>query len=377
MGLVAARDLANSKVVDRVVIGDVDPSRAEKMAEETGHSKVSSVRVDATKHDDLVRAIRRSNVLINAVWYEHNLRVMKAALDARVHYNDLGGLFHTTRAQLELDDEARQSSLTMVLGGGESPGITNVMCARSAEKLDYVEEIRIRVGGVEETDSASDRLVFPFAISTIFDEYSKSPVMFLNGRFEEVEPLSGEEEVEFPPPIGLNHCHYSLHSEIATLPLSFKGVRHVDFKLGISERIFQAVKPLIDAGLDDPMPIEVKGQKVSPRDFSIAFLSSRASDEDPSRYVALRTEVTGVKEGRRLRHIQVLLGQPSQALGVRNATGLLTGIGASIVAQLILEGEIAKKGALAPEVCVPPAAMMAELERRGIKLATDETQFLN
>ncbi len=377
MGLVAARDLAESKSVDRVVIGDMDLPKAEKMAKETGHGKISVVKVDATKHDDLVRTIRGSRVLVNAVWYENNLRVMKAAIEAGVHYNDLGGLFHMTRRQLELNEQAEEAGITAVLGGGESPGITNVMCASSAEKMDSVQEIRIRVGGVEDGERSSEKLVFPFAISTVFDEYSKPPIMFLNGRFQEVEPLSGEEEVEFPAPVGRNRCHYSLHSEIATLPLNFSGVRHVDFKLGVSERILRVVKPLIDAGLDDTTPIEVRGQKVSPRDFAIAFLGSRASDEDPLRHVALRTEVTGMKYGRRLRHVQVLLGGPSERLGVRNATGFLTGIGASIVAQFILEGRIRKAGVVAPETAVPPADLIRELEGRGVRRVLDETQPLS
>ncbi len=375
MGLVAARDLAESKAVDRVVIGDMDPSKAEKIAKETGHRKISVVKVDATRHDDLVRTIRGSKVLINAVWYEHNLRVMKAAIEAGVHYDDLGGLFHMTRKQMELDADARQAGITAVLGGGESPGISNLMCATSAGEMDSVEDIRIRVGGREMTQSSSDKLVFPFAISTVFDEYSKSPIMYFNGQFQQVQPLSGEEEVEFPQPVGKNWCHYSLHSEIATLPLSFKGVKNVDFKLGVSEPILKAVKPLLDAGLDDNIPIDVKGVKISPREFAVAYLTSRASDEEPARYVALRTEVTGFRKGRRAHQVSMIVGEPSERLGVKNATGLLTGVGASIVAQLILVGQIKKRGVVAPEASVPTGPFFAELERRGIHVSKREVQL--
>ncbi len=376
MGLVAARDLAESKLVDRVVIGDMDPSKAEKMVREVGHGKISTVKVDAAKHDDLVKTIRGSSVMINAIWFEHNLRVMKAAIEARVHYNDLGGLFHMTRKQLELNEQAKKAGVTVVLGGGESPGITNVMCASSAERMDSVQEIRIRVGGVEKGKHSSEKLAFPFAISTVFDEYSKPPVMFVDGRFQEMAPLSGEEEVEFPPPVGRNRCHYSLHSEIATLPFSFKGLRLVDFKLGISEKTFKAIKPLLDAGLDDSAPIEVKGHKVSPREFAIAFLASRSSGEEPVRHVAIRTQVTGVRVGRRLRNTQLVVAGPSEKLGVKNATGFLTGVGASIVAQFVLNGKIGKRGVLAPETCVPPGPFKEELEMRGVTILAEETRLV-
>ncbi len=364
MGLVAARDLVESNLVDAVVIGDIDLSRAEGLAKEIGSKKVEVTKVDATDHQRLVLALKRCSVLVNAVWYEYNVAVMRAAIEARVHYNDLGGLFHVTRKQIELDQEAKRAGISAVLGGGESPGISNVMCAASAREMDSVEEIRIRVGGREMT--ASDKLLFPFAVSTVFDEYSKPPVMFLDGRFQEVETLSGEEDVEFPPPVGRNRCHYSIHSEIATLPASIKGVRNVDFKLGVSEKIFKVIKPLLDAGFDDTRPIDIAGHRVSPRDFAIAYLNSLASSEEPYRSVALMTTVSGRKDGRRVGQTRTVIGEPSGKLGVKNGTAFLTGIAASIVAQLIVSEQIVERGALAPELCIPPGLLFDELRKRGV-----------
>ncbi len=366
MGLVAARDLVESKLVDSVVIGDVDLSRAEALATEIGSRKVEVTKVDATDHRRLVLALKGCSVLVNAVWYEYNVAVMKAAIEASVHYNDLGGLFHVTRKQIELDPEAERAGITAVLGGGESPGISNVMCAASAREMDSVEEVRIRVGGREMT--VSEKLLFPFAVSTVFDEYSKRPVMFLDGRFQEVETLSGEEEVEFPAPVGKNRCHYSIHSEIATLPTSMKGVRNVDFKLGVSEKIFKAIKPLLDAGFHETRPIDVGGHRVSPRDFAIAYLSSLASSEEPYRSVALMTTVSGRKDGRKVSQTRTVIGEPSGKFGVKNGTALLTGIAASIVAQLVVSGRIVERGALAPEICVPPGLFFEELRKRGVSV---------
>ncbi|MGO9644055.1 MAG: saccharopine dehydrogenase family protein [Candidatus Bathyarchaeia archaeon] len=368
MGLVAVRDLIRSDQIDSVTIGDFDTSRARDLALSIGSDKIRTKKVDATRHEDLVNAIRGSDVLINAIWYEHNLDVMKAAISAGVHYNDLGGLFHMTKKQLELNDQARESNVTAVLGGGESPGITNVLVALCAENLDTVEAIRIRVGGREISESKSNQTLFPFAVSTVFDEYSKSPVMYLDGEFREMPPLSGEEEVTFPQPVGINRCHYSIHSEIATLPISYEGVRNVDFKLGMSEKTFKAIKPLIDAGLADTSPIDLKGIKISPREYAIAYLTSRVSNEEPVRCVALRTEVSGKKEGRSSTIIATLVGEPSEEFRVKNATGLLTGIGASIVAQLLADGTINRRGAFAPEACISPGPFIEELAKRSLKV---------
>ncbi len=230
------------------------------------------------------------------------------------------------------------------------------------------------VGGTEIGNRpAEDRLVFPFAVSTVFDEYSKTPVMYLDSKFQEVVPLSGDEIVEFKEPVGKNTCHYSIHSEIATLPLNFKQATDVDFKLGVSPRIFKAIRPIIEAGLDDSNSIEVKGMSVSPRDFAIGYLQSRSSNEEPERCVALKTEVEGVKDGRRTIVISDVVGRPDPIFGVKNGTALLTGVGASIVAQMIMTGAITKKGVVAPETCVPPEEMFSELEKRNIQTSITVT----
>ncbi len=374
MGEVAVRDLCRSGVVDEVIIGDVDITRAEHARSAIASNKIRTVKVDATDQAKLAEKLSESQILINAVWYEHNLDVMKAAIRAKVHYNDLGGLFHMTRKQMELHQNAENAGITAVLGGGESPGITNVMVALCAKRLDSVRKIRIRVGGVEARGgSVGDRLGFPFAVSTIFDEYSKTPVMYVDSKFQEVAPLSGDEVVEFNEPVGRNICHYSIHSEIATLPLNFKQVTDVDFKLGVSPKLFKAIRPMIDAGLDDPVPIEVKGAKVSPRDFAVAYLQSRSSSEEPERCVALRTMVEGMKEGKSRIVTCDVVGKPDPVFGVKNATALLTGIGASIVAQMIMTGAITKKGVFAPEACVPPDGMLSELEKRNIETSITVT----
>ena len=51
--------------------------------------------------DNIARA--RPMPSLNATDYPFNLDVMRAALAARVPYADLGGLFHMTRRQYELD----------------------------------------------------------------------------------------------------------------------------------------------------------------------------------------------------------------------------------------------------------------------------------
>jgi hypothetical protein len=59
-----------------------------------------------------------------------NLNVMQAALAAKIHYIDLGGLFTWTRRQLKLHQDFLRAGLTAIIGmvlSRESPILWRVM----------------------------------------------------------------------------------------------------------------------------------------------------------------------------------------------------------------------------------------------------------
>jgi lysine 6-dehydrogenase len=376
MGSAVVQDLMHTvekKDLEKLGIGDVDLARAEQLAKSTSGGQPH--RVDVTNIGGLASILEGYDAVVNATWYENNLHVMQACLKAGCSYDDLGGLFHVTRQQLLLDAEARSRGISAVVGGGESPGITNVMCALAAEGMDAVESIKI-YAGAREVGQHEGVLVFPFSVSTVIDEYTKKPVEFLNGQFTEVPVLSGDEEITFPEPVGKNHYHYSLHSEPATLPASIgRGVKNVEFRLGISEKLLKTLAPLSELGLlaDEPK-IPVDGRLVAPREFVVSFFSARTGEE-LERWVALKTVVTGVlSNGERCTTSCDLVCAPG-SYGLKNATAFLTGVAGSIFGQYLAAGKIAK-GVISPEDAIDGASFVRELERRGISITKKTNELL-
>jgi lysine 6-dehydrogenase len=372
MGSVAAMDLARSKNSGiEIGVGDIDYGKAKLVAKQTG---AKPFKADVTRIDDLSAILRRYDAIINASWYEFNLLVMKACLKAGCDYNDLGGLFHITRKQLVLDKQAKQAGISAIVGGGESPGITNVMALFCSSKLSKIERVRIFAGSRQFPKQKNDRdLVFPFSISTVIDEYSKHPVEFLNGKFVELPPLSGSEKVRFPNPVGVNTVHYSIHSEVATIPFTLgRGVKNVEFKLGVSGAMESALRPLIDMGFaSEDAKIPIDGRFISPKQFLVNFFDARKTtkeEKEPYRYVCLRSEVTGTT-GRKKRKVSAdLLCGPRNKLRQANATAYLTGISASTFAQFLAMGRV-KKGVIAPESAVDPDAFLSQLKARGVPVS--------
>ena len=380
MGRIAVKDLAASDSVDQVVIADRDTSMAHKVANliPVGRSKVSVIHTDVTDHKVLVATLHGADAVLNAVHYYFNLNVMRACLKARTHYTDLGGLFHNTRKQLALHDEFAEAGLTAVLGMGSAPGVPNVQARYAADRLDTIEHIRIYDGILP---PPGDDIRFGYAIPTIIDELIMPPMVFRDGEFVEEAPLAGKEDYWFTPPVGLLHCHLSLHSEVATLPVTFKGkgVRECFFKInywGMSPEAFAKVKLLADLGFASAEPVDVRGTPVKPRDVLTVLLADRIppldafvqEPADPTRWTKeIVTEVKGTQNDQELLY----------RLGTLTAVGSLpTGVAPSITAQWLAAGRVPGPGVFPPEAAIDPQPFFEELARRGIVTQVTVTEPL-
>src|SRR2546428_11725001 len=121
IGRAIARDLADDREVKEIVIADLDLDGARRVAEGLKRPGATAVKADVTDHGALVALVRGAGAVINSVQYYFNLQVMKACLEAKTHYVDLGGLFHTTRRQLEMHDDFKRAGLLAGPGGRPRP----------------------------------------------------------------------------------------------------------------------------------------------------------------------------------------------------------------------------------------------------------------
>ena len=265
MGCISVQDLVNDPRVDEVVIADIDMQQAQIVTEYLNSPKVSIQIVDINDLPGFVASLRGSQALVNATIRHTNLQVMEACLQAGVHYTDMGGLFFVTRQQLEQHERYAAAGLSAVLGMGSAPGVPNIQARYAADRLDRIEYIRIYDGI---SPPPSDEPLFTYSVPTIVDELTLEPMVFEQGRFEARPPLTGFEDYWFSPPIGLLPMHYSLHSEVATLPVSFqdKGVQECFFKInywGMAKEVVEKIRVLVEFGFDSRQPVEVQGVELA------------------------------------------------------------------------------------------------------------------
>jgi saccharopine dehydrogenase-like NADP-dependent oxidoreductase len=373
IGRAIGRDLASDRAVKELVLADLDVEGAQRAAASYGRPGVTAVKADVSDHAALVNLLKGAGCVVNAVQYYFNLAIMDACLDARVPYVDLGGLFHTTRKQLALHDKFERAGIPAILGLGSCPGIANVQARVLADAFDQVESIRIYNGA---TPDQGDSLAWAYSIQTIFDEITQPPIVFRDGDFKETAPLGEEELYRFQDPIGVAKVHLSLHSEVATLPLTYaaKGIRECFFKIsffGYSEKALRQLQFLAQLGLASRDPVAVRGAEVRPIDVLVEVLK-RAPQVERTGSLGFKdivTEVRGTRGGRAVAGRVETTCWPHKEWGISGGT-LLVASPPAIVARWLAQGTLKAKGVLPPEKAVEAAPFFKALEERGARTTT-------
>ncbi len=375
IGRVIALDLARDDI--EIVIGDRDLAGAERTAQQVG-KRARAVQIDVTDVEALAKVLRGAAVCVNSTLYYYNLDVMRACLKAKVHYLDLGGLFHVTRQQLELDRDFRDGGLTAVLGLGSCPGVANVQAGWLGGMLDRVRSVRIYNGA---TLDEGESLAWPYAIETILDEISKPAMVFRGGTFIEAPPLSEEEHFLFPEPIGWAKTHLSLHSEVATIPLSLstKGIEECFFKItffGYSEAALRKMAFVAQLGLAETERVTVDGGSVRPRDVLLAQLRKVPQTKEKPKskgYKDVATVVEGSQGGAAVTLRADTFGGPYPEWGISGGT-LLVGVPPAVIARWLGSNRLSRPGVQPPELVIEPEPFFAELAQRGFTTTLTKTE---
>ena len=369
MGSETSRDLATTSDFDEITIADLNLERAQALASElntlTGRDRMRAVQVDGSDEEALAAVMRGHDVVANTMTYHYGLHATRAAIRAGVGYVDLGGL-HNTPRQLELDAQAHEAGVSIVLGCGATPGVTNVLAQRGASELDSVDAVHIAF--------ASHRSIAPSPglLDTVIDEFSPEASRFYweEGRLVEVQPFDGARSISFMPPVGQQEVYFVPHSETHTLSRFIgKGLRRVDVRGAWRPEIMQALRLFLSYRLITSDPVQINGATIRSKDFLRAHLleqaaSGHAVDEGDWAFL-LHVEVEGTHQGRVARRVYRTT-HPDMATWGRQATARMTGIPASIGAQLLAHGAVRRTGVMAPEAAFEPARFIQELGARGI-----------
>lgn len=215
----------------RLSCGDRDPERAGRFL---GAASTIPVRqVNARNIEGIVAAAQGSQLLINACPAVFNKIILRAAIRLRAHYLDMAA--HLTEnpfqaEQLRFATDFQNLRRTAVITAGVAPGLTNLLVAASADLLDSVETVQVRLYEATESDSP----VSQWSAEVAFDEAVSRPRLYRQGRFTLGQRFGGREIFRFPAPIGPVGVVLAAQDEVVTVPRVIP-LRSMDAKIGGSD----------------------------------------------------------------------------------------------------------------------------------------------
>lgn len=355
MGTEATRDLARTSDFEEVAVADVDLAKAGDLCEELG-GRTRPLKVDVTDKAALVELFGGYQVVLNCTSYAFGLTITEAAIEARRSLLDLGGLYNTPK-QLAMTDQAKEAGVTIVLGMGATPGVTNLMAKAGSTHMDQVDEVHVHFATYRPIAPS------PGLLMTVLDEFSPETTRFYyeQGEFVKVPPFAGEKEVQFEEPVGRVKTWFVPHSETHTMPRFFPGLRRVDVRGTWCPEIMHALRHYGEVGLLSTTP---GPSGISPREsLRDVFLNRGDWPELPEWAFLVNVEVEGRRGEYRVKATYNLSHAPVADWGY-SATGRVTGIPASIGAQRLARGEVSGHGVLGPEAAFEPWPFFADLAER-------------
>ena len=365
MGSAMAYDLAHSKGVEKIILADINEDAARAVAVRTA-KHVEPRKLDINYFDEVVDLMGGVDVALGATSYTHNVLLTKAAIEAKVHFTDLGGNMDVVDKQLAFDAQARAANVLILPNCGLAPGMACVIAAGGAKKFSDVREIHIRVGGLPQHPQPPLNYQLVFSPEGLINEYWEPVQILENGQEKTVPPMSAVEELEFPG-VGKLEAFYT-SGGTSTLPQTYqKRVRFLDYKTIRYQGHCAMFRPMLEIGLASREPLAVDGQQVNPRSVFKAVLDKNLTFPGEPDLALVRVAFEGSKNGiaKKVRYEIIDREDPATGLTAMMRT---TSFPIAIIAWMASAGKITHRGVVPQEVAVDPDIFMTELSRRGIKL---------
>ncbi len=372
-GSACAYDLLRHPDVSEVRLADLHVDHLPAFLAPFSGARLIPTPLDVRDADAVRAMMRECDAVMSAVPYYLNLELARMAVESGVHFCDLGGNTEIVLQQRGLDAEARAKDVTVVPDCGLAPGMVNILAQYGISQLDEVKSVRIFVGGLPQHPEPPLNYQVVYSLEGVLDYYTTLSWVLRDGAQRQVKALSEVETVAFPAPVGQLEAFHTAGG-LSTMAARYEGriptMEYKTLRYPGHAHIMEAIR---DLGLLDVTPIDVKGVRVAPRDVATAVLHKKLDKPNGHDLVALRVIVEGTTRNasggapRPAQRGWELIDYYDTVHGI-SAMMRCTGYSLAITGVMQARGEIRPPGVHTPDECVPPAAYIEELARRGVHI---------
>lgn len=370
-GVAAAYDLAvfgGATELRLLDVSEVAATRAaERLNELIGKPMARGFQVNAADTDAVGAYLDGAAGFISSVHYNFNLAMTRLAIAKRVPMADFGGHTGVVRQQLALDAEAREAGITIVPDCGMGPGLNISLGTYVMELVEEPEEVLIWDGGLPQDPQPPWNYVSTFSLGGLTNEYDGDAYFVRDGKVTPVPCFSGYEVLDFPEPIGKLEA-FVTSGGLSTSPWTFEGrLKRLENKTLRYPGHVAQFKAFSDLGLLGLDPIDIRGQRVVPRDVFHALLEPQICRDTVKDICVMRVTCTGCTRGTRAQATVELVDRYDERTGF-TAMQRLTGWHGSILLIAAVNGDV-RRGAVSVECALPGHAVVEACRRRGITIA--------
>ena len=364
-GSACAYDLLQNPEVTQVRLADLHFDHLPAFLAPYSGPRLIPTPLDVRDRDAVLALMRESDAAMSAIPYYFNLQLAECAVEAGVHFCDLGGNTEIVFQQKALAAGAVARGVTVVPDCGVAPGMVNILAEYGIRQLDTVESVRIYVGGLPQHPEPPLNYHIVYSLEGVLDYYTTLSSVLREGKREEVVALSERETVTFPAPVGALEAFHTAGG-LSTMAWRYEGkIPTMEYKTLRYPGHAEIMETIRGLGLLDLEPVDVKGQKVVPRDLFVSLVGPKLTKPAERDLLALRVTVAGTKGGKPATRQFDLVDRYDEVHGI-SAMMRTTGYSLSVTGLMQVRGAVKPAGVHTPDECIPPREYIDALGARGV-----------
>jgi lysine 6-dehydrogenase len=338
-----AYDLVKQKFISQVTIASRSLRDAKHLKSMLKNEKIKATTLDLKDDKNVLKLMKDHDCAISAVPYNFNYMLAKLAVQGGCHFVDLGGNNDIVKKEFSLSSEAKKSGVAIVPDSGLAPGLVSNLTALGMQELKNVQSVKLRVGGLPQHPKPPLNYMIVFSVNGLINEYIEPALVIENGKIKKIKSMGNLEQISFPKYGKLEA--FTTSGGTSTLPQSFKGkIKELNYKTIRYSGHAEKMKVLL--GLARPKLHKLLLNKLSIKDKDLVLLKV-------------------ILENKKQRLTYTLIDKEKRGL---SAMMRCTGFPAAVIAEMILLGEITKKGTLKHEFDIPSEILIRKLRKRGLDI---------
>jgi len=382
MGPAAAFNAMSDPDVSQVTLCDVNQQQLDaaeaKLKKLEGGEKLTTVALDLNDQAAASKLMANFDAIVAALPKEAISLGMRAAIAAKTPLVDLS--WPPEEEVEEIKKLAKDAGVLIVPGCGVEPGLTEIVARHLAEKLDRIDELHIKCGGIPEEPGPPLGYKIVFGGKRMPLRESDARIVE-NGEIVPVPRYSGAHAVFFP---GVGECE-AWHEGFMPWLMDLEVLQGLKLGTQMTCRwpgYAAKVTVLKEMGLLSEEPIEVDGAQIAPKKFLDTLLYPHVKLEEGEKDITLfRVEALGEKKGRPRKYKVEMVDRYDEELGFTSMARTTAYTGA-IVARMIARSNIETSGFLMPEQVITGPLfdkLLDELDAIDVRfdITTTKTKAMN